>query len=541
MSADTLFDRESYLLRETSSPQLEVAIPNFETVETPSPDVKTREPSPVPVSDEDTEGGGARKRRGEMTGAVLLRQLDPTRIGLSHQAGEYAVESESEAEEDGSAFRRRGAAHTPATHVPPQPGHHIQNNSTPAQTAQPLCRGDGPNDLITMSNGTPAAAVPKPRTLGSPADIKISLKYYDTIPPQLPSPFVHRDDEESLSPTLVKYFTPPSHADPKNILSPMNSQQIGSPNYKQTLPPLMTTLQDSVVTPAPTPLSPTRVRASPASLSQYSQTPSTTHPSPYSARSPLSMSESVLWRSSAAGSAGTPLTSTPAPSLVHTTPAPTLPSIAMIDQSEQEDSNQQSISPTNVDIEATCLTNDETSTIISFKCTFKGCNATPFPTQYLLNSHTKVHSEDRPHFCPVANCRRGPGGQGFKRKNEMIRHITTTKTEKTRFSQMSLPSGPKAALEAADGGLDRERASTGCQTWGHVSNNKETKRSFARQAISQKLSVFKLSLACDLADRKHVYAAAAVWSTQMMAKLHLLWKPRKLQTRIIINRDRDQR
>ncbi|KAK6338142.1 hypothetical protein TWF696_001613 [Orbilia brochopaga] len=57
-----------------------------------------------------------------------------------------------------------------------------------------------------------------------------------------------------------------------------------------------------------------------------------------------------------------------------------------------------------------------------FKCTEEGCTAAPFSTQYLLNSHANVHSEDRPHFCPVPGCSRAEGGKGFKRKNEMIRH-----------------------------------------------------------------------------------------------------------------------
>ncbi|KAH0833738.1 hypothetical protein AYO21_04480 [Fonsecaea monophora] len=56
-----------------------------------------------------------------------------------------------------------------------------------------------------------------------------------------------------------------------------------------------------------------------------------------------------------------------------------------------------------------------------FKCTYEGCNAAPFQTQYLLNSHMNVHSDTRTHFCPVKDCPRGHGGLGFKRKNEMIR------------------------------------------------------------------------------------------------------------------------
>ncbi|KAF1935506.1 hypothetical protein EJ02DRAFT_124089 [Clathrospora elynae] len=58
----------------------------------------------------------------------------------------------------------------------------------------------------------------------------------------------------------------------------------------------------------------------------------------------------------------------------------------------------------------------------SFKCDYPSCNAAPFQTQYLLNSHTNVHSSSRPHYCPVKDCTRSEGGKGFKRKNEMIRH-----------------------------------------------------------------------------------------------------------------------
>lgn len=57
-----------------------------------------------------------------------------------------------------------------------------------------------------------------------------------------------------------------------------------------------------------------------------------------------------------------------------------------------------------------------------YVCSYSGCNASPFQTQYLLNSHANVHSSNRPHYCPVHGCPRGEGGKGFKRKNEMIRH-----------------------------------------------------------------------------------------------------------------------
>ncbi|RJE19549.1 hypothetical protein PHISCL_08120 [Aspergillus sclerotialis] len=44
------------------------------------------------------------------------------------------------------------------------------------------------------------------------------------------------------------------------------------------------------------------------------------------------------------------------------------------------------------------------------------------------SSHANVHSQDRPHFCPVEGCARGVGGKGFKRKNEMLRHALVHNT-----------------------------------------------------------------------------------------------------------------
>ncbi|KAI2639616.1 hypothetical protein GGS26DRAFT_580372 [Hypomontagnella submonticulosa] len=63
-----------------------------------------------------------------------------------------------------------------------------------------------------------------------------------------------------------------------------------------------------------------------------------------------------------------------------------------------------------------------TNPVGTFICTVQGCNAPPFQTQYLLNSHANVHSSARPHYCSVKGCPRSEGGKGFKRKNEMIRH-----------------------------------------------------------------------------------------------------------------------
>ncbi|KAF2863433.1 hypothetical protein K470DRAFT_280331 [Piedraia hortae CBS 480.64] len=63
-----------------------------------------------------------------------------------------------------------------------------------------------------------------------------------------------------------------------------------------------------------------------------------------------------------------------------------------------------------------------TQTSTGYRCHWPGCNAAPFQSQYLLISHRNVHMTFRPHYCPVDGCPHSRGGQGFKRKNEMLRH-----------------------------------------------------------------------------------------------------------------------
>lgn len=86
-------------------------------------------------------------------------------------------------------------------------------------------------------------------------------------------------------------------------------------------------------------------------------------------------------------------------------------------------STDQSIStPATVGIDRMSIDGITNPQIGGFQCTYPGCTAQPFQTQYLLNSHANVHSSNRPHYCPIKGCPRSEGGKGFKRKNEMIRH-----------------------------------------------------------------------------------------------------------------------
>ncbi|KAF7713504.1 Zinc finger C2H2 type domain-containing protein [Penicillium ucsense] len=161
-------------------------------------------------------------------------------------------------------------------------------------------------------------------------------------------------------------------------------------------------------------------------------------PSPYSHLSPISLKDvsnhpspasqppSALWRglpppsgpSPAAHSSvetpnnpATPFETSPmaAHSPLTSYPTPTEPIVASPGSTERA-----SIAST--------VSQNGTGAPGGYRCTHLGCTAAPFQTQYLLNSHANVHSQDRPHFCPVEGCPRGFGGKGFKRKNEMMRH-----------------------------------------------------------------------------------------------------------------------
>ena len=247
------------------------------------------------------------------------------------------------------------------------------------------------------------------------------------------------EDDEPISPSLVKFAIPQSEADPESTLpamqkSPPRSHSTHSPENSQTLPSLKTTLSqisqatDSASSshgPSPYSLpsaqSPTMTRQSPYQMSGGPSPAAFTHPSPAMSPPgyPSQPSHPNYWRREPKeGSMSTPSTfeastpsSAPGPSPASAYPTPTIQDHrGSIDESSTPQLLNGSIAP------------NGPFTTSNFKCSHSGCTAAPFQTQYLLNSHMNVHSSSRPHFCPVAECPRGPGGKGFKRKNEMIRH-----------------------------------------------------------------------------------------------------------------------
>ncbi|EXJ82367.1 hypothetical protein A1O3_06180 [Capronia epimyces CBS 606.96] len=274
-----------------------------------------------------------------------------------------------------------------------------------------------------------------------------------------------RQDEESLvtSPTLGRYTITPQDVDPDVILpamqkSPPMSSPAASPRPKLTLPSLRTTIGNipehgSAVFPS---ISPGLSRPSPSSLHQYRTSPS--FQSPKSVMSPpdppthnsfrTATRDSSISTASEITLATVATTSTPVTSEWAESPATSTPSLAIVhdlrqrrapvrqdtsreakprtkktrkpDPEPEESNNESEVA---IELPSSDAANSSrVSPAGTYQCTFQGCNAAPFQTQYLLNSHMNVHSDTRTHFCPVKGCRRGPGGEGFKRKNEMIRH-----------------------------------------------------------------------------------------------------------------------
>jgi hypothetical protein len=290
------------------------------------------------------------------------------------------------------------------------------------------------------------------KSLAPPPDLAPTKSTLNLKPPPRPPPITtdgskvlepgreqYREGSPATSPALVKLLINREDGDPINTLpalqrSPPRSSSNGSPEPKLTLPSLTTALSDAG-TPLSAP-SPSLTRASPGQMSHFGPSPSFSQPSPHSGMSPPSLPlHSSIWRpNTREGSISTPSDyaivsasgsiSTPASSIIIQSPGAALhltPTTLFPDQTRPEALGEQVMSPEGDDEELDGIEGPFSSS--NYKCSIPGCTAAPFQTQYLLNSHMNVHSDTRPHFCPVKGCARGPGGQGFKRKNEMIRLI----------------------------------------------------------------------------------------------------------------------
>ena len=288
---------------------------------------------------------------------------------------------------------------------------------------KPLPAEDAAKDLLHLSSPKSTRPVPKVST---------------NLQPQ-------QDDSLATSPNLAKFAITASESSNKETLpalqkSPPRSSSTHSPEGSQSLPSLQTALGSQLVDspmkngspyppvsatsptiarPAlasgPSPYLPPSMGPSPSSYASM-PTPSSKDSSTMSPPS-CAPSHPTYWRNppksepsygAVSGSDGFTPSSTDSPSTVYTTPG------------GQE--RKMSIDGDRPALLNGPLPPNGPFNSTGFKCTYPGCSAAPFQTQYLLNSHANVHSSNRPHYCPVKECPRGPGGKGFKRKNEMIRH-----------------------------------------------------------------------------------------------------------------------
>jgi hypothetical protein len=483
MTDDAFYDPDDVL---PHSPLLEPIRPNYKPATTPPPFVPTSSSSHSPESGDseidrargpNIENKGRRSRKGKrgkkrrhgpsQGDTVLISYLEPNRPDIAQEAGQTVLHSDSQPEdeeddeddEDMVVVQRteNGVQHTPsdARSTARAALAVVGDEDLEMVDATQDQRSEGKKEDLQdapSTNGVihneqepePSAAFAKPSPPSS-ARSGFNIKPPPIVPPPPPpirtetvqSTDERNRDEDStpISPTLAKFAIGPSQADPNSILpamqkSPPRSASTYSPEGSQSLPSLQTTLSglsdpgiNGIHAPSPFPQSSGH---SPQFVRHPTFSSQTTGPSPgtYSQPSPGMSppgypSHPSYWRRPPTeGSMSTPSTyeaSTPA-SIPGPSPAQSYPTPNVQDHRGSVDgsSTPQLLNGP--------LPPNGPFTSSTFKCTYSGCTAAPFQTQYLLNSHANVHSSNRPHFCPVPECPRGPGGKGFKRKNEMIRH-----------------------------------------------------------------------------------------------------------------------
>ena len=260
------------------------------------------------------------------------------------------------------------------------------------------------------------------------------------------------DESITTSPALAKFAISPAKADPESTLpamqkSPPRSSSSHSPDATHSLPSLQTALSQygdspsvetsSALSPYPSTLghSPSVTRPQYMAGNPGPSPAIYSHPSPASSKDMSIMSppgypaHPTCWRSNPMEGSFSTTSPASVPGLTPVTSSASYPTPKDLPLPLEPNPSPHPVNGTilpNLPFPSSVTTTTPTTTTSNppsaFKCHHPGCTAAPFQTQYLLNSHTNVHSSDRPHYCPVKNCSRSQGGKGFKRKNEMIRH-----------------------------------------------------------------------------------------------------------------------
>lgn len=418
-----------------------------------------------------------------LSDGVLIRSLDPNQVELARIAEKHALASASEQEEEEDSQGETREPRMTIQHDANQDdaveeGHLNDNDGDFPMVDSPGSVHDAgqtfrrPVDRDAHHpDGQPRTQRLTPTRHEKPTETSETTFQCRLAPLAKENLRLHlgdtdRDLGDSLitSPNLGKYTMTPRFPDPDVILpaiqkSPPRSSPASSPQHKQTLPSLRTHLGDyEAKSPGFAGLSPIMGRPSPGPAQLLPLGPSPPfHQPTHATMSPPALPAQFTWRSAtrdssisgsseytptSSGAVSTPASSivvvqSPATSISVQTLAPirdrgesvSVSDAPSLDSSSAGAASQPQHQPTSEEEEqqqqqqsANGLSASSQMTADgSYQCLYQGCTAPPFQTQYLLNSHMNVHSETRTHFCHVEGCPHGPGGKGFKRKNEMIR------------------------------------------------------------------------------------------------------------------------
>ncbi|QKX53316.1 uncharacterized protein TRUGW13939_00394 [Talaromyces rugulosus] len=383
------------------SPALQPAVIKYGPDE-PSPPFPHKRPASRDRDSPGSDGGRSRKHhrthkalRSTQGDAVLIGILGPNRPDIAQQAGARPLRSESDSDDD---YRERAVKLSPRPSIVP--------SSDVAKQVASDALGLVHNEHVRNNHNNHHHNNNNNNILPPISELVFP-----------PLPYHRRGSEQVIhdglaTSVVARYTISPSNMPAQELLPALHSpphSTAGSPENTQSLPPVQSLLRDissvSVSSPhygaasAPSPAGVHSRRVS-TSLPPPPLPPQSQMPTPYSPAAP----SPYPWRPSGFKSEGSTV------STVYETPS----------QGPLTGKSPANSYPTPTEPRPPGEENAEAGSL--YKCQFPDCNAAPFQTQYLLNSHANVHSQERPHYCPVQDCPRGVGGKGFKRKNEMIRH-----------------------------------------------------------------------------------------------------------------------
>ncbi|KZN90188.1 Krueppel-like factor [Penicillium chrysogenum] len=404
------------------SPPLEVMKPNYGENETPPPFARS--------SEKDADAVGSRKPN-------QLKPQNSTREGdrvlmefLAPYHPEIAASARTSPLEPFPGNLKKHMQPPDFDPRDPKRSNAFKDDPAPKASSPELKAPSGSASCTEAEKKTPQMK-PAPVPLQPKPDIEIKEEF----PPRERLPSLS-DSTRRLSQVLPQLKTSPEKEPPiLPLIQPPGPSVAKSPNSsnKQTLPSIhkaLSALSDFGAPPASTMSSPFPFSSCPGSTTSGNDSPFdrafpgkfSIPPSPFSHFSPVSMKESSTNPSPASHSSfwrGPPQSET----MPVQTPYVASPMAAKSPANSYPTPTEQ-VGAGLGDRHSLAASTPQANggPVGSYKCTHPGCTAAPFQTQYLLNSHANVHSQDRPHFCPVEGCPRALGGKGFKRKNEMMRH-----------------------------------------------------------------------------------------------------------------------